>query len=189
MNAKVLPEIELNNDIESNIQILKFDDLPCNFLQFECPICFETVSYDIKDITYTSQCDSGKHYLCNDCNTKYIKTCNESRKNHICVICKNLIKKYVEEENEINQLPNIDEIRRRMREINISNNQINDSLPFIFKLLIFDFSFIVITLIIMGNMHLSEQTKRTIYVMYGFFAFCTLLCCCITEQSNVRIMP
>ncbi len=180
MNAKIVPEIELNNDIESNIETLKF----------QCLICFEEFSYNIKDITYTLQCDSGKHYLCNDCNVKYIKTCNENRKDHTCVICKKLIKKYVEDEEIVtNESYNIDEIRRRIREINMLNNRINDSIPFIFKLLIFDFSFIVITLIIMGNMNLSEETKRTIYVMYGFFAFCTLLCCCITEQSNVRIVP
>ncbi len=143
MNAKIVPEIELNNDIESNIQRVDFIQI-----SFECHICFEEFSYNIKDFQYTSQCDTGKHYLCADCNKNWIKTCNENRKDHICVVCKNLINKYQEnvvihEENETN----------------------------------------------MNNMKLSENTKNGIYFMYGFLMLCTLLACCITTESNVRIVP
>ncbi len=179
MNAKVLPEIELNNDIESNIERLKFDDLHCNLKKVECPICFEEFSYNIKDFEYTIQCDTGKHYLCVDCNTNWIKTCNESRKDHTCVICKNLIKRYLQLD-ELNIIHNIRVVPIEPQ-IPITNHRINDSLPFILKLLIFDFIFIVITLIIMGNMTISENIKNGIYFMYGFLMLCTLLVCCITR--------
>ncbi len=181
MNAKIMPEIELNNDIESNIQRADFIQI-----SFECHICFENFSYNIKDFQYTSQCDTGKHYLCVDCNTNWIKSCNESKKDHICVVCKNLINKYevVQEENETNINNNI-----TRRPVLITNHNVNNSLPFVVKLLIFDFMFIVITLIIMGNMKLSENTKNGIYFMYGFLMLCTLLVCCITTESNIRIVP
>ncbi len=184
MNAKIVPEIELNNDIESNIQRVDFIQI-----SFECHICFEEFSYNIKDFQYTSQCDTGKHYLCADCNKNWIKTCNENRKDHICVVCKNLINKYQEnvvihEENETNMNNNI-----TRRPVLITNHNVNNSTPFVVKLLIFDFIFIIISLIIMNNMKLSENTKNGIYFMYGFLMLCTLLACCITTESNVRIVP
>lgn len=173
MNAKISPEIELKNDIESNIQNINF----------RCPICIEDFGED--KLTYNNQCDSGKHYLCNDCNERYIKNCNENRKDHICVMSKQLIKIYEEE------IIPIDDINMRIRELHIQNslNQNNDSTPFIIKLLIFDFSFIVITLIIMGSINIPTNMKNCIYTMYGFLIFCTLLVCCISQQNNIRVRP
>ena len=174
MNAKISPEIELKNDIESNIQNINF----------RCPICIEDFGED--KLTYNNQCDSGKHYLCNDCNETYIKNCNENRKDHTCVICKKFIKIY--EEVEVEEIVPIDDINMDTRVQN-PINQHNDSMPFIIKLLIFDFSFIVITLIIMGSINIHTNMKNCIYTMYGFLMFCTLLVCCISQQSNIRIIP
>lgn len=189
MDAKIVPEIELKGDIESNIQKLNFR---CK-INFRCPICIE--DFGEEKLTYNNQCDSGKHYLCNDCNEKYIQSCNENRKNHLCVICKKLIKTYEEEKKddieEMNHIDHINDIRMRIREIHIQNsiNQNNESLPFSVKLLLFDFVFIVITLIIMGNMNVSKQIKSSIYVIYGFLLFTTLLFCCVSHQSHTRILP
>jgi hypothetical protein len=171
MDAKIVPEI----DLESNIKKL----------HFRCPICIE--DFGEEKLTYNNQCTSGKHYLCNDCNEKYIKNCNKSRKDHICVICKEVIKVY----EEVEEIVPIDDINMHIRAIHIQNsvNQNNESIPFIVKLLIFDFVFIVITLIIMGSINVSRSTKNSIYAMYGFLLFTTLTVCCISQQSNVRILP
>ncbi len=202
MDAKIVPEIELkgddlhcnfrdslspyNVDIESNIQKISFR---CK-INFRCPICIE--DFGEEKLTYNNQCDSGKHYLCNDCNEKYIKSCNENRKDHICVICKKLIKTYEEEKKddieEMNHIDHIHDIRMRIMVQN-SINQNNESLPFSVKLLLFDFVFIVITLIIMGNINVSKQIKNSIYVIYGFLLFTTLLFCCVSHQSHTRILP
>ena len=182
MDAKIVPEIELKGDIESNIQKPDFSYK----INFRCPICIE--DFGENRLTYNNQCDSGKHYLCNDCNEKYIQSCNENRKNHICVICKKLIKVYEEEEVEIEEIVPIHDINMRIR-IQNSVNQNNESIPFIVKMLIFDFSFIVITLIIMGSINIPTSTKNSIYAMYGFLVFTTLTVCCISQQSNVRIVP
>ncbi len=179
MNAKIAPEIEYHNDIESNNETFKF----------ECLICFEEFSYNIKDFQYTLQCDTGKHYLCINCNTNWIKTCNENRKDHTCVICKNVINKYhenhvIREENEINISNNI-----TRRPILLTNHRVNSPLPFVVKLLIFDFIFIITTLIIMNNIILSQNIIDCIYVIYGILILSTLLVCCITQQTNIRIIP
>lgn len=168
MNAKVLPEIAL--DIEANIKRLIFT----------CPICIE--DFGEEKLIYNNQCTSGKHYLCNDCNDKYIKNCNKNRKDHICVICKEVIKVY-EESIVVNNVE--EEVRAG---INIQHvNQNNGSIPFILKLLVFDSFFVIITLFIMGNMKISKEIKNSIYTVYGFLLFSTLLVCCVTK-NNCRIL-
>ncbi len=61
-------------------------------LNFECYICFDKYEYDIeKDIKYDKQCETGLHYLCNECNEKWINECNRKKEDHICGICKSII--------------------------------------------------------------------------------------------------
>ncbi len=164
-------------------------------LAFTCPVCMDDHKVDIESgITYSDQCESGKHFLCNDCTEKCKAVAFEARRNYRCVICKHLIAKYVQPErtdSEREQESRIDQIRREVRTEQTRNqaqdhihNQCNSSLPLG---LAFHFAFVFTFFIVFSSGNVSQKIMNFFIgmnVAFGIFYFIH----CIFRTNQVQVV-
>ncbi len=57
------------------------------------------------------------------------------------------------------------------------------------KIVIFDVSFILLTLFIMNNVKMSEKIKSGIYAFYGVLLFFTLIYGCFSPSTHMNVHP
>jgi hypothetical protein len=143
---------------------------PNKFLEFTCPVCYDDCKVDIESgITYSEQCDTGKHFVCNEC-TKMCKKRNfDERKDYICVVCKNKIITYIDQNPllEENEVPNVRSSRPLITEIPIQRSINIWPISFGFHL-IFLFIFILIGALIKITMNI-KVLFITGNVLFGIF--------------------
>ena len=162
-----------------------------------CPICFDDFNIDLEDGLYFSkQCENHLHYTCEECAISWKENQFRLKKNYTCVICKNIIEKYDNINNDVLEisLPENTNTNITLSELNHNINRLIESnnrrttityQPFLIGIQII---FIFILLLLSG----SYNTKDFIFKFFIFINiilfFINLSYCCSTTQ-NINIIP